>query len=139
MLPPNPLRQLVNRIEQVDGPVQQAHRPIDAMAVLPPNPYGNFRDRRAVRLQHANQQQRQPIRDVQQAQPRLGLLQANRHLEEVRLEQQQRRMRQLQGLEADRAQLAERRRNVEVQLEAHRAVMVERRRNRAPAPRAAGR
>jgi hypothetical protein len=48
-------------------------------------------------------------------------------------------MKQLQGLEANRAQLAERRRNVEVQLEAHRAVMVERRRNRAPAPRAAGR
>ncbi|CAN9157721.1 unnamed protein product [Alternaria sp. RS040] len=138
MLPPNPLRNLVNAIGPDDGRAQQAHRPAAVGAVnrfnLDRVQLGHHHDHRDMfrRPQEANHQAPQVDREARVAAAGLRLQEANRDYLEFR--QQRRDMRRLQRLEADGAQVEGLlQRDAEAYVEARRNVVAERRRDRAPA------
>ncbi|CAN9222394.1 unnamed protein product [Alternaria alternata] len=109
MLPPNPLRNLVNAVGPDDERVQQAHRPAAVGAVdrfnLDRVQLGHHHDHRDMfrRPQEANHQAPQVDREARVIAAGLRLQEANRDYLEFR--QQRRDMRRLQRLEADGAQV----------------------------------
>ncbi|CAN9187989.1 unnamed protein product [Alternaria alternata] len=138
MLPPNPLRNLVNAVGPDDERAQQAHRPAAVGAVdrfnLDRVQLGHHHDHRDMfrRPQEANHQAPQVDREARVIAAGLRLQEANRDYLEFR--QQRRDMRRLQRLEADGAQVeGPLQRDAEAYIEARRTVVAERRRDRAPA------
>jgi hypothetical protein len=138
MLPPNPLRNLVNAVGPDDERAQQAHRPAAVGAVdrfnLDRVQLGHHHDHRDMfrRPQEANHQAPQVDREARVIAAGLRLQEANRDYLEFR--QQRRDMRRLQRLEADGAQVEGLlQRDAEAYVEARRTVVAERRRDRAPA------
>jgi hypothetical protein len=153
MVPPNPLRQFVNEMGQVEGPAQQAN-PWAAFAAARRPPRPNAREDLAHRLRHGNHLVGQYDREAEGAdQADQGLLDAPNVAREARLrvqeilqqrhmdrDQQARRYEGLlQRLEGDRARLAERREYFGGQVDARRAELAEMRQRHAPKPRADGR
>lgn len=138
MLPPNPLRNLVNAVGPDDERAQQAHRLAAVGAVdrfnLDRVQLGHHHDHRDMfrRPQEANHQAPQVDREAGVIAAGLRLQEANRDYLEFR--QQRRDMRRLQRLEADGVQVEGLlQRDAEAYVEARRTVVAERRRDRAPA------